>query len=96
MKSKGIGQVSAVLAAGAAASAVVAGTEVYLVRELMTELLFFCILFAAMGIAVAIFLVIDAGASRAFLWVRAQIIWAHIHLRHATAVRCAASAIHKS
>jgi hypothetical protein len=96
MKPNDIGRPSVVIATGVAASAAVAGMRVYVVRELVIELLFFCTLFAAMGIAVAILLVIDEVASRAFLWLRAQTAVAHLHLPHATAARGVVPAIHKS
>lgn len=96
VKPNGIGRTSVVIATGLATSAAVAGIQFYVVRELMIELLLFCILFTAMGIAVAILLVIDEAASRAFLWLRAQIVWAHLHFHHATAARGVVSAIHKS
>jgi hypothetical protein len=95
MKPHGIGWTFVVIGPVLAISAAVAGTHFYIARELVFELLFFCILFAATGIAVAILFVIDEVASRAFLWLRAQIVWAHFHLRHAASARGVVSAIHK-
>ena len=96
MKPDGTGRMFAVIATGLATSAAVAGMQVYLVRELVIELLFFCILLTAIGIAVAVLLVIDELTPRAFLWLRVQITWAYLHLRHASAARGVVSAIHKS
>ncbi len=68
----------------------------YVVRELVIELLFFCILFAALGIAVAILLVIAEVASRVFLSFSAHIVCRRLHLLHATAASGVVSAIHNS
>jgi hypothetical protein len=95
MKRNGIGRISVIIAGGVAVSATGAGIQVYAVRELVIEFLLFCILFASIGIVLATLLVIDEVASRTFLWLRDQVDWAHLHLRHATAARAAAAAIHK-
>lgn len=96
MQSKGIGRLSVLITTGAATFAAVAGMGIYAVRELVVELLFFCILFAAMGIALAVLLAIDEIAFRAVGWVRAQITCPYLHFRHATAAGNAITAGHKT
>jgi len=95
MKRDGIGRISVVLA-GVSVSAAAAGIRVYVVRELVVEFLLFCVLFASIGIVVATLLVIDEVAFRTVLWLRAQVVWTHLHLCHATAARAAATSNHKS
>jgi hypothetical protein len=96
MKSNGIGRMSAIVAGGLAVSAAAEGIRVYLVRELVIEFLLFCILFASIGIVVAILLVIGEVAFRTFLRLRAQVVWTHLHLCHANAARAATTSIHKN
>jgi hypothetical protein len=96
MQSKSIGRIWVFIAIGAATSAAVAGMRVYVVRELMVEMLFFCILFVAMGIAVIVLLAMDEIVLRAFMWVRTQMTCAHLHFRHAAAGGNVITAAHKT
>jgi hypothetical protein len=95
MQHNGIGRTSIVIATGLIISAAVAGIQIYVVRELLVALMFLCILFTVIGIAVAVFLVIDEVGSRAVLRLRTQIARAHLP-RHATLVGAVVSAAHKS
>jgi hypothetical protein len=73
-----IGRTSIVIATGLITSAAVAGIQLYVVRESMATLPFLCILFTAIGIAVAISLVIDEVGSRAVLQLKTHIAWARL------------------
>jgi hypothetical protein len=95
MKRNGINRPVIVTTVGLAMFATVAGMYDYVARELLVALLFFFILFSVIGVAVAVFLVIDEIASKAFLWLQAHAAVAHLHFRHATAARGVVSAIHK-
>jgi hypothetical protein len=78
MQYNGIARTSIVIAMGLITSAAVAGTQIYVVRELLAALLFLRILFTAIGIAVAISLVIDEVGSRAVLQLKTHIAWARL------------------
>ena len=95
MNLNGIGCRSVIIAVGLATLAALAAIRVYIVRELIVEFLFFCTLFAAIGIAVAILLVMDQIVLRTLMWVRAQITCAHLHFRHAAVAGNAITAAHK-
>jgi hypothetical protein len=94
MSLNGISRTAKVIATGLVFLTVLVGMQFYVVRELLVELMFFCILVAAIEIAVGILLVIAEASSRFLLWFRAHIALAGHHLQHATAVIVAKQAIH--
>jgi hypothetical protein len=76
-------------------SAVLIVPRVYVVRELVVELLLFCLFYFAIGVAVIILRVIDELIVRVFRQIRTQLNWTHFHFNHGTHAGATTSATHK-
>ncbi len=94
MSLNGISRTAKVVGTGVIFLAVLVGMQFYIVRELLAELMFFCMLFIAMEIVVVILFVINEAGSRSLLWFKAHVALANLHFQHATVDSVAKTAIH--
>jgi hypothetical protein len=89
MSLNGISRTAKVVGTGVIFLAVLVGMQFYIVREVLAELMFFCMLFIAMEIVVVILFGINEARLRSLLWFKAHIALANLHLQHATVVSVA-------